>query len=331
MEFYYTFPLYYRSTHSYRSLFTTQYCSFHKDCTLAHLFYDAPMKHSKKYILLNAGTKTRRAFVQGLDEIPHEWYRTRYMALHIDAHGVPRFLYRNKYIDWNDAHVFTRLRATDQQFCGILHDFFAHHHIPFNDSINRSYTNSAEKISQMLLLALSGIAIPETFIFREESYKKNQTYIEENISFPCIYKTDGSKGKNVQYVETIEALRACIEKKKPTVLALVQPFIPNTFDTRTLVAYGKILGSIKRTRVQGYLNNIAHGAIPSVHTLTTDEEHVVTKAAAVCKIDIAGIDMIHTANGPRILEVNKSPQVGGFESVHPIKVFEEVAKIMRTL
>ncbi len=296
-----------------------------------YMVYDALMQHPKKYILLNTGTKTRRAFIKGVGDASYEWYRTRYMALHIDAQNNPHFMYRNKLVDWNGAHVFTRLRATDQQFCGILYDFFSHTGIPANDSINHSYTNSAEKISQMLILALNGISIPETFIFREESYKKNQAYIEENISFPCIYKTDGSKGKNVQYVETIDMLRVCLEQKKPTILALVQPFIPNTFDTRAIVVYGKILGSIKRTRVQGHLNNIAHGAIPTVHTLTLDEETVVKKAAQVCGIDIAGVDMIHTPEGPVVLEVNKSPQIAGFESVHSIRVFEEVAKIMQTL
>jgi ribosomal protein S6--L-glutamate ligase len=289
------------------------------------------MEQIKKYILLNAGTKTRHAFLAGLDGLPCAWYRTRYMALHINRQGIPQFLYKNMPIDWSDAQVFTRLRATDQQFCGILYDFFAHHRIPASDPINHSYTNSAEKISQMLILALSGIRIPETIIFREESYRRNRAYIEEHLTFPCIYKTDGSKGKNVHYVENFEGLDVHLEKKKPAILGLAQPFIQNEFDTRTIVVYGKILGSIKRTRTQGYLNNIAHGATPSPYSLTPQEEATAITAASVCGIDIAGVDMIHTEHGPVVLEVNKSPQITGFESVHHVRVFEEVAKIMRLI
>lgn len=282
-----------------------------------------------KCILLNTGTATRHAFIEGLGELPFKRYNTKCMALHITKVGVPQFLYQNKIVDWNGSCVFTRLRGDDQQFCGILYDYFIHKKIPANDPINHSYVQSAEKISQMLLLTLAGIRIPETFIFREESFLANQSYIEAHLSFPCIYKTDGSKGRNVQYVETIEDLRAHIANKKAHALALIQPFIQNTFDTRTIVAFGEILGSMKRTRTHGYLNNIAQGATATTYTLTEAECAVARQSAEACSIDVAGVDMIHTDNGPLVLEVNKSPQVAGFESVHNYKVFSKVAGLMR--
>ncbi len=287
------------------------------------------MKTYTKCIILNAGTETRRAFKEGLGDLPYERYSTKYMALHIRETGTPHFLYKNKTVDWDEACVFTRLRSNDQQFCGILYDYFIHKKIPANDPINHSYFQSAEKISQMLLLTLAGIRIPETFIFREESFLANQSYIEAHLSFPCIYKTDGSKGRNVQYVETIEDLRTLIAKKKAHALALIQPFIPNTFDTRTIVAFGEILGSIKRTRTHGYLNNIAQGAIATTYVLDKDTCIVAKKSAEICSIDVAGVDIIHTEDGPMVLEVNKSPQVAGFEKVHNFKVFSKVALLMQ--
>ena len=110
-------------------------------------------------------------------------------------------------------------------------------------------------------------------------------------------------------------------------LALVQPFIPNSFDTRTIVAFGNILGSIKRERTSGYLNNVAQGATPSRYALTEAEERIAINAARVCGIDIAGVDMIHTTDGPIVIEVNKSPQIQGFESVHEFKVFTKIAEL----
>lgn len=287
------------------------------------------MVTSTKCIILNAGSETRRAFVQGLNNLPFEHYKTKRILLHIDGGGIPHFLNRNVSIDWGGAFVFTRLRADDKQFCGILYDYFVQNGIPVNDPIIRSYPNSAEKISQMLNLALAKIPIPETFIFREESFRRNQRYLREHISFPAVFKTDGSKGRNVHYVRSWDELVTLVHEKEPTRLALVQPFIENTYDTRTVVAYGEVLGSIKRTRSTGHLNNIAQGAVPDVHKLTETEASLAIRSAEVCKIDIAGVDMIPTPNGPIVIEVNKSPQVHGFESVHGFRVFERVAEIMR--
>lgn len=287
------------------------------------------METIHKCIILNAGTKTRQAFISGLDNLEYEWYHTKRIILHIQENGVPQFVHRGVPIDWKNSCVFLRLRARDQQFCGILYDFLSHENIPANDPINNSYPQSAEKISQMLKLALSEVKIPETFIFREESFRRNYDYLKDKITFPAVFKTDGSKGRNVHYVASWNELEALILKKEPKILALVQPFIQNTFDTRTLVAYGEIVGSIKRTRVAGHLNNIAQGATPSVHTPTESEIDTVCRAATACGIDVAGVDMILTENGPVVLEVNKSPQINGFESVHHFSVFKKIAQIMQ--
>jgi ribosomal protein S6--L-glutamate ligase len=279
-------------------------------------------------ILLNAGTRTRRAFIEGLGPLKTEHYQTKRMILHITHDGEPRFIYKNIPINLKKACVFTRLRSTDQQFCGILYDYFSHHHIPASDPINHSYVQSAEKISQMLTLTLAGIRVPETIIFREESFAHNRTYIEEHMAFPLIYKTDGSQGKNVHLIESSKELNAMVAQKKQHTLALIQPFIENTFDTRTIVAFGEILGTIQRSRVNGYLNNIAQGAVASAYELTEAETHIAIQSAAVCGIDVAGVDIIHSDTGPVVLEVNKSPQINGFESVHPFKVFTKVAESM---
>lgn len=286
------------------------------------------MSQSKILTFLNMGTENRKAFLEGIGNTPYRWYHTKRMMLHI-KNGVPTFLYRGKPIDWANSHVFTRLRGTDQLFCGMLYEYFLHHGIPVNDPIGLSYEQSAEKIAQMLKLTLAGIRVPETIVFREEAYYANRRYLEATLSFPLIFKTDGSRGKNVHFVIDKDTLESCIKEKRPHERALVQPFIENTFDTRTLIAYGEIIGTIKRARTQGYLNNIAQGAIPSVFTLTENERVVALKAAEACGIDIAGVDMIHTENGPVVLEVNKGPQVAGFELAHNMSVYARIGEILK--
>lgn len=293
------------------------------------LLYYLPMPQTKKCILLNTGMETRIAFEAGLQHTPTERYHTKGILLHINEAGVPNFIHKNNLIDFANSYVFMRLRGTDPHFCGMMYAYFAHHNIPVNDPINRSHPYSAEKISQMLFLSLGGVRIPETLIFREESYAANRDYIIAHSVFPLVFKTDGSKGRDVHIAHSVSELDALVKNKQPRRLALIQPFIENTFDTRTLVAFNEVLGSIKRTRATGYLNNIAQGATASLMELTNEEKTVAQIAAKVCGIDFGGVDMIHTPGGPIVLEVNKSPQIGGFESVHNFKVFTKIAELMQ--
>lgn len=287
----------------------------------------------KKIILLNAGSATRRSFKAGITHATLEPYKSKEIILHIKNDLSLSFITSNTSIDFENAYVFTRLRATDTHFCGILYEHLNALKIPASDPITLSYKMSEEKIAQMGRLARAGVQIPETIIAREESYEANKAYIVEKIQFPLVYKTDGSRGKNVFKIDSQEELDKKIASKKPRELFLLQQLIPNTFDTRTLVAYGKILGSIKRTAAKGvFHNNVAMGATVEKYELSNEEKEVVLRATRACLLDFGGVDIIHTKQGPIVLEVNKSPQVKGFESIHgKDTVFSHIAQTIERM
>jgi len=114
---------------------------------------------------------------------------------------------------------------------------------------------------------------------------------------------------------------------------LIQRVIPNTFDTRTLVFNGKILGTIKRVAQNGaFHNNVAKGAIVEPYKLTDEEASIAIAACKATGIDFGGVDFIHTDSGPVVLEVNKSPQIKGFESIYGKDfVFSTIAKNLGAL
>lgn len=284
----------------------------------------------KKILILNAGTQTRKAFASGLSLVSLERHRTKQMMLHIKKDLSLSFLQKNEEVDFTNAEVFTRLRANDAHFCGILYEHFESIGIRASDPINGSFEHSEEKIAQMPRLARAGVKIPETIIAREESFESNKEYILSHITFPLVYKTDGSQGRAVFKIESLEKLQEMIATKKRHELFLLQELIPNTFDTRTLVAYGTILGSIKRTAQKGvFQNNVAQGASVDMFTLSPEEQKIALDAVDACKMDFGGVDIIHTDQGPVVLEVNKSPQIGGFEKVHGKHyVFKTIAELI---
>ena len=286
--------------------------------------------HMKKIILLNAGTRTRRSFASGLTHLPLEQYKTKELILHIRGHKDITILHKGEAISFEESYVFTRLRATDSLFCGILYEHLRDIGVKASDPINLSFRMSEEKIAQMARLARAGIPVPQTIIAREESYMANKDYILSQLQFPLVYKTDGSQGRNVHKIDTQEELEAVIAQKKPTELFLLQSLIPNTFDTRTLVAYGKVLGTIRRTAKEGvFLNNVSQGASVDAYTLTGEEIAIAVSATLVNNIDFGGVDIIHTTEGPLVLEVNKSPQINGFEKVYGKDcVFRHIAEVI---
>lgn len=285
----------------------------------------------KRILLLNGGPKTQRAFEMGVENTNVETRRSKEIILHIKKNLTQSYINRNEEIVLDtDMYVFTRLNATDSHFCGILYEHLVANGIKASDPINLSFKMAEEKIAQMPRLARAGIQIPETIIAREESYEANKEYILQNISFPCVFKTDGKKGDAVFKIDSPEELEEKIASKRTHELFLIQEFIPNTFDTRTLIAYGKVLGTIKRTAQAGnFYNNVSKGASVEMYTLTEAESDVALRSTKACKLDFGGVDIIHTQNGPVVLEVNKSPQIKGFESIYGKRfVFKEIAKII---
>jgi len=286
----------------------------------------------RQIILINAGTKTKKAFASGLNSTSLKVIQSKRALIHLTPTPKTKIIYHNEEIAVADSYVFTRLRASDALFCGILYEHFAACGIPTNDPINFNYPHSEEKIAQMARFVRAGICIPDTLIVREESYISNRDYILEHISFPLIYKLDGSQGRNVHLVQNQTKLDALIAIKPRHERFLLQAYIPNTFDTRTIVAYGKILGTIKRTAQAGnFLNNVSQGASVEAYILTEEETKVALLATASAGLDFGGVDIIHTASGPVVLEVNKSPQINGFERVFgQDKVFNTIAHLIET-
>jgi ribosomal protein S6--L-glutamate ligase len=287
----------------------------------------------KKIIMLNGGSRTRRAFTSGLTHTAFESYKTRNIIVHVKNDCSVTFLQKNIPIDFTDSYVFTRVRNNDEHFCGILYEHLQDIGVAASDPIGLSYKMSEAKISQMPRLARAGIRVPETIIARRDSYNANKEYILAHIAFPLVYKTEGSQGDAVFKIDSQEELDAKIELEKKYELFILQTLIPNTFDTRTIVAYGTVLGSIKRRAQNGnFLNNVAKGGLVSPYTLTSEEADIAVKVSKVCKIDVGGVDFIHTDNGPTVLEINKSPQIAGFESIYGADfVFKSVASLIEKL
>ena len=86
-------------------------------------------------------------------------------------------------------------------------------------------------------------------------------------------------------------------------------------DIRCFVVDGKVVGAIQRTAQPGeFRSNLHQGGSAKEITITKEERKSAIKAARVLKLRVAGVDLLRSETGPKILEVNSSPGLQGIET-----------------
>ena len=85
-------------------------------------------------------------------------------------------------------------------------------------------------------------------------------------------------------------------------------------DIRALVVDGQVIGAMKRQGKEGeFRSNLHRGGSANIIKLTDSELRLATNAARVLKLPVCGVDMLQSARGPLLLEVNSTPGLEGIE------------------
>lgn len=83
---------------------------------------------------------------------------------------------------------------------------------------------------------------------------------------------------------------------------------------RCLVLDGKVVAAMKRTSAgDDFRSNLHRGGSAKSVRISKEEREAALKSAKVFGLGIAGVDLLRSANGPKVLEVNSSPGFQGIE------------------
>ena len=69
-----------------------------------------------------------------------------------------------------------------------------------------------------------------------------------------------------------------------------------------------------------FRSNLHRGGTATNIELSDEEENAALKAARVLGLGIAGVDMLQSYSGPKIMEVNSSPGLEGIEAATGIDI-----------
>ena len=241
---------------------------------------------------------------------------------------TPEIHYRGgKILNQFDA-IIPRIRPSITFYgCALTRQFEALKVYCLNSS--HAITQSRDKLYSLQLLLNHGVEIPTTGF--ANSPLDTDDLIKMVGGPPLIVKLlEGTQGKGVVLAETKKAAESVINAfKSLNANILVQEFIKeaNGKDIRCFVIDGKVVAAIQREAMPGeFRANIHLGGTASIIKVTAEEKRIAIKATKAMDLKVAGVDIIRSAKGPLLLEVNSSPGLEGIEGATNKDIAGEMIK-----
>lgn len=227
----------------------------------------------------------------------------------------PVVLYRGKQLEGVDA-VIPRIGASVTFYgTAVVRQFEMMR--CFTTTESQALVRSRDKLRSLQILSRAGLGLPKTIF---TNYSKNvKEIVEQAGGAPVIIKLlEGTQGIGVILAETKKAAESVIEAfNNLQARVIVQEFIKEAggADIRAFVVDGQVVGAMKRQGKEGeFRSNLHRGGTAEVIDLSDEEERAALKAVKAMGLGVAGVDMLQSARGPLILEVNSSPGLEGIEN-----------------
>ena len=233
-----------------------------------------------------------------------------YMAINAMA---PEVHYDGKRLPRYDA-VIPRIGASVTPYgCAVIRQFETIGTYCVNGSAG--ILSSRDKLHAHQVLASKKIGMPTTAF--AASPKDTSNLMALVGTAPLIVKLlESTQGKGVVLAETKKAAESVIDAFRGLKANfLVQDFVKEAAgeDLRCLVVDGKVVAAMKRTGAEGdFRSNLHRGGTAQVVRITKVERDTALRAARAFGLGTAGVDLLRSDSGPKVLEVNSSP---GFEGI----------------
>jgi ribosomal protein S6--L-glutamate ligase len=240
--------------------------------------------------------------------------------LHIGGTGN-RITYHGKPAEDFDV-ILPRLSRTTARYG---EEILAHFEWVGTPVVNRAKAIAAarHKFHSLRILAQHGLPIPPSLTVGSSAFLEDA--VSEIGNYPFILKPfHGTHGTGVMLLDTPTSLTSAVD----ALCDLHQDYVIQSFiaeaggvDIRVLVVGGKAVAAMKRSAPSGeFRANIHKGASGEAIALTEEYTCLAIEAATALKLEIAGVDLLQTNEGPVVLEVNPSPGFEALESVTGIDI-----------
>ena len=197
----------------------------------------------------------------------------------------------------------------------------------YTPSPSDAVLRARDKLRSLQILASHGIDLPVTAF--GDNPDDTMDLLDMLGPPPHVIKlNEGAQGSGVVLAEKPAASQSVIEAFRGLYANfLVQEFVreANGRDIRCFVVGDRVVAAMQRAAVEGdFRANLHRGGSGSPVKLSAAERRIALRAAEVLGLGIAGVDILRSARGPLVLEVNASPGLEGIESVTGVDVADAV-------
>lgn len=199
----------------------------------------------------------------------------------------------------------------------------------FSVNESQAISRSRDKLRSLQILSRDGVGLPRTGYARKADNIKD--LIKNVGGAPVVIKLlEGTQGIGVVLGETPKAAESIIEAFMGLdANILVQEFIKEAggADIRCLVVGDKVIAAMKRQGAEGeFRSNLHRGGSASLIELSDEERDTALAAADSMGLGVCGVDILQSASGPVVMEVNSSPGLEGIEKASGVNVADLIIK-----
>ena len=232
--------------------------------------------------------------------------------------------YNSKTLDKPDA-IIPRIGASRTFFGNAVIRQFESMGV-FSTTSSLSLSRSRDKLRSIQILSRN-VDIPKTVFASNKS--KAEDVINLAGGTPLIMKVlEGTQGKGVVLVDSKMSAKSVLDAFNGLeVNILIQEFIKEADgeDIRVFVVDGKVVGAMKRkAKDKEFRSNLHQGGTSIPHKVKRNEKSVAIRSALAMGLGICGVDIINSARGPLVLEVNSSPGLEGIEKTTGFNIAGEI-------
>jgi ribosomal protein S6--L-glutamate ligase len=230
---------------------------------------------------------------------------------------------------WPDF-VFTRLGSSAPPECFHVLEWLEARSVPCRNRAD-ALRRTRDKATQMLGLVAGRLPLPPTALVGRDS--PLDPVLEALPGPPWIVKLPVStQGSGVILAESRRSLRSICDTLHATgQRLLVQGFVAEAAgaDVRVLVVDGTARAAMRRRgRADEFRSNLHRGGSAEEAPLTPALVDVAERATAALGLHVAGVDLLESAEGPLVVEVNGSPGLEGISAATGRDVAAEVVSFL---
>jgi len=274
---------------------------------------------------------TQRLVEAGLQR-GHTMKVINYLRCYMDITARrPMVMYQGKPLDDLDA-VIPRIGASRTFYGTAVVRQFEMMQV-FTAIESQAISRSRDKLRSLQILARAGVELPVTGFAHH--IKDSSGLIEIVGGAPLVIKLlEGTQGLGVVLAETKSAAQSVIEAFRGLdANILVQQFVKEAKgeDIRAIVVGRRVVAAMHRKAPPGeFRSNLHRGGTANPIKLKPEERRIAVKAARTLGLNIAGVDLLRSSQGPLVLEVNSSPGLEGIEKASNEDVARAIIKFVES-